>query len=299
MTRRRVARELTKLAKELVVPRDHRVIASRAVDTIVDALADAGFTASDYLAMVYNIVRKAEREDWLVELSAQEAQSRIIGEIKGRKVRGSAVQGYLATIIMSIIMGKSSGDVMNEAVEEALRSRVGSMHVAASGFRVGDLVRFKGKRRVYRVTNVDRFGNYDLKATTGGARGSQATSVSAEELVAAEGKEEMVDKRGRSAAEAAEDLGSDVVVTIDRLQREMLGEVKRITKSGKVVVQLYYGGLNEVGEMEDYVPTKRDKGDLVTFTPSLVRGGWFWANKRESLHIVGPYKGGKLTSLLD
>ena len=168
----------------------------------------------------------------------------------------------------------------------------------AASYKVGDLVKFVGRRRVYRVERVDQFGNYDLQATTGGFRGSRPSGIPGSDLVPADADvrmTEVVDKKGRTAPEAAKDLGRWVVVDMWRLERERLGQVTGITKTGRVKVQTYYGG--EWEGQEKFTPDKRDKGEVIVFKPDLYHGEWTWGTR--DYHIKRPYKGGQLSSLLD
>ena len=184
---------------------------------------------------------------------------------------------------------------MNIEAKELMRIAKSLM---ASKFQIGDLVKFKGRRRVYKVTNVMR-GHYDLEATTGGQMGSRPSTVSEDDLMAADSVEAVADKQGRDAATAAkqEFRSGKVVVDFNRVIRESYGEVTAITRSGLIKVQTYVGG--DWDGQEDFVPDKSKRGDAIVFSPALHRGEWMWSNSRENRYIKGPYKGGSLSSLLD
>lgn len=165
-------------------------------------------------------------------------------------------------------------------------------------YKVGDLVKFVGRRRVYKIIREDQFGHYDLEATTGGPRGSRPSGVDAHDLLPAGGDigtGDVVDKQGRNAAEAAKALGRWVIVDMHRLIREQLGEVLKITPKGQVLVQTYLGG--EYSDQETFEPDKRRKGDKLKFVPQMYRGEWRWEARH--FYIKGPYRGGSLSSLLD
>jgi len=178
---------------------------------------------------------------------------------------------------------------------------VARLLTAKSRFKEGNLVQFKGKRRVYKVVRVDQFGNYDLEATTGGPRGSRPTNVVEADLQPAGKKETLMDNKGRTAQEAAMaefPKGADVVLDMYRITREQLGTVKSISKAGVIDVQLYSGGKWDESQ-ESYVPDKKSKGVLARFKPNLYGGEFTWGSKSESLYIKKRYTGGKLSSLLD
>jgi len=179
--------------------------------------------------------------------------------------------------------------------------RIATQLVRVAGrFNVGDKVQFKGKRRVYEVTRIDQFGNYDLQATTGGPRGSRPTSVDENSLQPAGVKEVSLDKQGRTAVEAAmQDYpkGTKVILDMNRLTREQLGVVEGISKSGQITVQTYVGG--DWRGQEQYVPNQKTKGDKVSLKPELYRGDFIWSSKRDHLYLKKRYTGGTLDSLLD
>jgi hypothetical protein len=178
--------------------------------------------------------------------------------------------------------------------------RVAKELVSSGPFKVGDLVKYKGNRRVYKVIRVeDRWGTVDLMATSGGPRGSRPSSVDPADLQLADEKViEILDKQGRTALQAAEEVfrRKQAVVDFYRVIRERYAEVIGFTKGGGVKVQVYHGGQYLPGSQEDFKPDKKNKGEKITFRPSLYRGEWEWSKGNQ--HIK-PYKGGTLTSLLD
>lgn len=174
--------------------------------------------------------------------------------------------------------------------------------IASPRYKVGDHVKFRGKRRVYEVTGVTPYGTYDLSAISGGNRGSRPTSVDESDIEPAEGKEETLDKKGRSAEEAfLKEYGKEgdwVVLDFSRTTSESMGKVKKITPKGRVKVEEHFGSKSE-GDMESFKPAINRKGDTVMFTPHLHRGQWRWYNGRETQYIKKKYNGGNLTVLLD
>ena len=177
--------------------------------------------------------------------------------------------------------------------------RVAKALVAGPKFKEGDLVRFKGKRRVYKVERVTQWDTYDLRATTGGMVGSRPTNVMEDDLEAADAPRGMVtDKSGMTAYDAAKKMypvGSKVVVGMHRLLRDQLGKVMKISPKGRITVQTFVGG--KYDGQEDFVPDMKKKGEKIMFTPDVFQGEWTWGSR--SNYIKGPYKGGKITSLLD
>jgi len=168
----------------------------------------------------------------------------------------------------------------------------------ASKYKVGDLVKFRRKRRVYKITKINQWGNYDMEATTGGPSGSRPSNIKEADIVGVNEKSDDLDNDGKTAFQAAEALKEegrgDVVVGIGS-SSDLLGEIVSITKKGSIKVQTFNGG--EWRDQEHFTPTKKDKGKLVQLTPTLYNGEWAWW--KQSWHIKEPYKGGKLTQLLD
>ena len=171
--------------------------------------------------------------------------------------------------------------------------------VGKSRYKEGDLVKYKGKRTVYRVESEwePHPGYYILRKMVKGKPTRVTTNPVEEADLAFAGETAiMEDKIGNTAAEAAKKLGKKLILTLSRMGNEYYGEVVGITKGGRIKVQMYLGG--DYSTQELYTPTKKRKGKVVMFSPSLHTGKWVWESPRNSLYIKKPYKGGELDAPL-
>lgn len=108
------------------------------------------------------------------------------------------------------------------------------------------------------------------------------------------------DREGRGAIEAFEAVfggkGSLVVDSPYWTDSETLGIVQAISQSGAVKVGLYSTQGAKWEGQESFTPEKGVIDEVRVYKPKLFSGEWAWWTDRRSIH---PYKGGKLTRLLD
>lgn len=205
-------------------------------------------------------------------------------------------------------------DKLSEAEDEArLRweeeegidrdAKSASKRTAKAKFKEGDQVKIGNGRKIWVVKRVNEQNwgtTYDLQDING-RKG--ATGVT-EDSILGLGEREL-DKKGRDAYQAATDefkKGGWVVIDFARTTSQMLGQVLKITKSGRIQVQQYHGGSWDDGDRntERFMPDKSNKGDKMNFSPSLLMREWkWWSGRGTGMQYIKPYKGGPLTVLLD
>jgi hypothetical protein len=108
------------------------------------------------------------------------------------------------------------------------------------------------------------------------------------------------DREGRTPVEAFEAVfggkGSYVVDSPYWTDSETLGVVQAITPNGAVRVGLFSMQSVKWEGQESFEPDKGTIDEVKVYRPKLFSGEWGWWTERRSIH---PYKGGKLTRLLD
>jgi len=165
-------------------------------------------------------------------------------------------------------------------------------------FQVGDIVKYKGGRKLFKVEKLEQFG-LSLRGVNGKGTGYV---VDENDIVSADSEEVVLDKKGRSAAEAAQEMAKRfsnlVVIDYYNTQKESVGKILKITKSGRMQVQQYHGS-DEWLDQEDYIPNMKQKGERLTFSPKLFRGEWKWWSQKYLVISGGYRRGDKLTRLLD
>ena len=181
--------------------------------------------------------------------------------------------------------------------------RVASAYTAKAKFKEGDQVKIGNGCKIWVVKRVNKQNwgtTYDLQDIKGR---KWATGV-VEGNILGLGEREL-DVKGRDAFQAASDKfkkGGWIVVDFARTSSQTLGQVLKITKSGRIQVQQYHGGEWAGGDRnsEKFMPDKSRRGDKMNFSPSLYLREWrWWSGRGTSAQYIKPYKGRPLTVLLN